>query len=408
PWKFWRDNYLLKGKKVPVFYSKDKQNVLQHFGLAYMYKLPFNNSIHGMYPIADYQNSKLDLATCMFGYTERNEGLKGRLMFGHAKAKEVFECENEVQEILGGPKASYYPFYLNQFKDNRAEKYYTYQDKASLKGFKRYPVHSSGVKKTLNNSGLSISNKVYSSFKPLKEGTTFIEKIRFHNLKPLEIGGLLSAITFHGNQDKCCHSLGAAKPYGYGKVQVEIVDFNLEKSIDEYMMLFEEALEDKIPNWWQSPAIKELLAMASNSVDINLEYPSIKDFVDYKQTGNKWNKKPIDALDYYSTILDDKFSLKGFKSVKQLNKPQPQLELNFTRYQDLSSELNRVLKEEFLEFSEENKILIADAITNVYHSHKASQKKLNKAYDWENNINNWLGKELTEQLKESLNLPINV
>jgi len=136
--------------------------------------------------------------------------------------------------------------------------------------------------------------------------------------------------------------------------------------------------------------------MSSNKDDDSLEYPKIQDFVNYKKAENGFK------LDDYSEISN--FNSKQFKSILKQSIPQANLELNQTRFTDLSVELNRLLQEELESFSDNNKEIIFQIIKFIYDSHKDSRKKLSKLYDWENNIVRWLGEEMTENLKESLGI----
>jgi CRISPR-associated protein (TIGR03986 family) len=403
-WKFWRNGFLEKREKVPVFYSKDENGNLNHFGLAYMYKLPFKNSVRELEPLKSYTES-LDLATAIFGFTEKNNGLKGRVMCGNALQKGDVTELSEVREILGGPKASYFPFYLNQYKQDK-KSYFTYDDRnATLKGFKRYPVHNDGVKKGDYDDKQLKNQKVFSTFKLIASESEFKTKIRFHNLKPIEIGALLSAITFHGNEEKCFHNLGAAKSFGYGKVSIQINQLRfLSQSKEDYMSLFEEEMNQKIEGWWKKDALTELFAMASNTNDFTLEYPTIENFVDYKKTkNNDRSPKDIEKLDYYSEILGDRFKRNNFKSVASKNQIQDVLNLiDFENLDSLSTELRRLLDEQYDEFTDDNKIVIANKLKELYKKHRVSKKKMDKDNTWDLNLNKILGKDLANKTRSEL------
>lgn len=389
-WKFFRDNFLTKGKKVPVFFSANDKEI-KHFGLAYMYKLPYDNKIHDLYPFKDCEYSK-DLAQVLFGNTSKTDSLKGRLFFGHASAEsQTVKVLPKVEAVLGGPKASYFPFYLNQFKDKGG--YFTYDDSAAtLRGFKRYPVQSKEVKTSAGDN-----QKVATHFRPLDKGTNFKMKLRFHNLKSVEVGAILSALTFHGYSDTFFHSLGAAKPFGYGKVKVKVTDTQyLNKPIEDYMMDFENLMISKDPNWLSSPQIKELFAMAKGGVNEDyLSYPIIKDFISIKQQNER-----LDPFTEFFENVDPTGLLKPF-SIRL--KPQKPLQLeDFDNYQDLSKYLNEEISI-FGEFTDVNKNLIFEKIVRIIEAkHKDSVKKLRKDSHWDGNISNWLGDEMKNMLKKKL------
>lgn len=301
-WKFWRE-ILEKGGKVPVFFNSIGNNV-KHFGLSYMYKLPYENSVHKMYPLFGYESNK-DLATTLFGYTDKESALKGRVYFGNAIA-EIAKPINTSKEILGGPKASFTPFYLEQTNKNKV---LTYQDKISIKGFKKYPVHSR-IKEQNYSSDQLKNDKVFTYFTPLDEGAKFRTKIKFHNLKQVELGALISALSFHNNSDKFLHTIGGAKPLGFGSIRIEIL--NIEKfknalQVFEYEMNLH-TLKKLNSKWIQTPQLKELLSISSlpksTLIDDNLVYPSIGK---EGKNGNDDNefiqiKKDKTFLESYSTI----------------------------------------------------------------------------------------------------------
>ena len=128
---------------------------------------------------------------------------------------------------------------------------------AIIRGYKRYPVHSTIKKSLLTNE----NEKVRTKFKPLDAGTVFKGKIRFHNLKKAEIGALLSALTFHGQSENCFHNIGMAKPLGYGKIKIELSMPNLAHTQQEYLDAFESEITKAIPNWKNAPQLTELFAM---------------------------------------------------------------------------------------------------------------------------------------------------
>lgn len=286
-WKFWRNDFLEKGKKVPVFFSKSSDGKINHFGLAYMYKLPYTNSVHQMQPLNEYNILQMDLATTMFGMTGSKQvaSLKGRVIFGHALASKSAALIQEQKEIMANPKASFFPYYITQDSKNTN----TYENISTLRGFKRYPVHS--VTSTGNYDEQQRTNpNIFSSFKPLDKDTVFTCKIRFNNLKEQEIGALISALTFNGNKN-CYHTIGGAKAFGYGKVKIEIQGLkHLVNEESHYLRSFQNLMKSIVNDWEKSPQLKELFAIASNKADTLLVYPSIKEFVQIKKDKNALHK----------------------------------------------------------------------------------------------------------------------
>lgn len=402
-WKYWRGK-LKNGEKIPVFFSEDDNGKLQHFGLSYMYKLPFKYRIPELEPIKSYEKDR-DLAHILFGFTEKEDGLKGRVMFGHALAEESSIKElKTVGAILGEPKASYFPYYLTQFQTNG--RYYTYDDlNAVLRGFKRYPIKNKEGKSVVGDN-----SRVVSHFKPLDKGAKFRLKVRFHNLKGAEIGALLSAITFYGYSDQFYHNLGTGKPLGYGKVKVTVNGLKfLNKSVEEYMLDFENLITSINPTWLASPQIKELFAMAKDGVNEEfLQYPSVQDYANYKKKKVYNTEKDLDKLDSFTDTFEVEDVSKILKPFAVRLKPQNTLNLEFDDYQGLSKHLNEELSV-YGQFTDSNKKLIYNKIVEIIENgHRDSIKKLRKESHWEGNITNWLGDVMMDSLKSKLSGFINL
>ena len=290
-WGYWKDKI---DDGIPVFYRteiKDNNEVLD-FGLTFMYKQFAKYTTSEMEPkYLESKNSNFDLdfANIIFGTTDgkfnkvddKPSSLKGRVMFSNAKLinEVVFSGARDV--VLSTPRSSFFPFYVTQ-KGNKGNtiKYNTYNTGGELKGFKRYPVRESSSIYKQNLDGLSAEMK--TNFNPLKEGRIFKGKIRFHNLRKVEIGALLSAITMH-NTNASFHSIGLGKPLGYGKVSVSVELEKLDFSIEDYIKSFELLMLSKNLSW----NIQELLSMANenSNVSIEAEYPNLKEFQDIKNSG---------------------------------------------------------------------------------------------------------------------------
>lgn len=263
-WLYFRKENWQPG--IPVFFTlnEDKQTV-KHFGLTKLYRRNNSHYLNNLQPLKSYLEStekeKLDFAELLFGNV-RSEALKGRVFISHAWADNA-ETGNEEERILNSPKPSFYPAYLKQdgSKGQLKGAYKTYHNEdAELKGFKRYPVHNR-IKPNMESENENIASK----FIPLKDGAIFSEKIRYFNLRPCEIGALVSAITFHGNSEKFFHSIGGAKPYGFGKVKIQIANFDdFSKYLKEFEFVMNTHLKGK--QLVNQENIKELLIDFLNKV----------------------------------------------------------------------------------------------------------------------------------------------
>jgi CRISPR-associated protein (TIGR03986 family) len=282
-WAFWKHR-LNNSNKIPVFFHKNTSGV-SSFGLSYLYKFPYTKSMMKAL-IGNHKSNEIDLAKSIFGFSKKEDdkqlSLKGRVQFSHAKKI----CNtNPLQPryvLLGTPKASYYPIYLIQ----NGNEYKTLMDGNSiLAGWKRYPIH-----KNFNHNCQGKSTQT-TCITPLNKGAKFKLKVRFHNLKKVEIGALLSALTFHNNSSSYFHSLGLAKSYGYGKVSLNITRIsNLKFSQNEYLKAFESAMNSEVFDskivWHESEQIKNLFSMAKPQDDTNLQYMKLSEFAKEKNNYN--------------------------------------------------------------------------------------------------------------------------
>ena len=243
---------------VPVFF-RIEENKIKDFGMAFLYKLPYEKSPFEVLPKA-HKSETPDLAQCIFGYTSKNKSLKGRVLFGHAFSNDA-QPDKDITLTLNTPKASYYPIYIQQEGRNGiVTRYETYND-GKLSGWKRYHIRKKTWEKAMN------SEKLDTIIHPVKKGSTFHGSISFHNLRPVELGALLSALTFHGTSG-CYHSIGQGKPYGFGKVtyNIELDCDNNNNEIEYYMSSFEYTMGQHT-SWIGSEQVTTLLTIAANEVE---------------------------------------------------------------------------------------------------------------------------------------------
>ena len=289
-WAFWKEK-LKNGKEVPVFFHAIS-NEVSNFGLSYLYKFPFSKTVKEVLEHTQVRENRPDLAELIFGFSRKTNGiqesLKGRVFISHAKTADNIKVGKETKLVLGSPKASYYPIYLRQ----NGDKYITYDNKnAELSGYKRYAVHKNIAKSNADDK----AKNVETSITPLEAGAKFKFKIVLHNMLPIEIGALLSAITFHQN-NSCYHSIGMAKPLGYGKIKLSILNFEgFKNDIKGYLQDFESAINSSVFNgevkWHESEQIKNLFSMSSeqnNKDGSELIYMKLEDFAKSKNSDRRY------------------------------------------------------------------------------------------------------------------------
>ena len=288
-WTFWKDKI---EEGIPVFFRKEKDRTgnehVVELGLTFMYKQPVNYTIKNAEPkFIDSKNVdfKSDLSDVVFGQVDSKNPLKGRVFVSHALAVGFPIPEDERSYVMGSPKSSFVPFYLYQKGANgKTAQYNTYNTVPLLRGFKRYPIHKSFERQILPD----VKEDMETKFKTLPAGTVFKGKVRFHNLRPIEIGALISSITLHFSNN-VFHSIGLAKPFGFGRVSIEVNSQlrGVSHSVSDYMKKFEIEMRLHNQTFWEN-AMNELLLMSTlqnSEVESSLKYEELKSFQEIKNKG---------------------------------------------------------------------------------------------------------------------------
>jgi len=220
------------------------------------------------------------MAETIFGFASNHSSSKGRINFSHAICHYEVDNHQDINLILSSPKASYFPHYLA----NEENTVSTYNDETSkLRGFKRYFVRKEVVKEPIGDH--NDNKEMVTTFRPIGAGSTFKSILRFHNLRKVEIGAIISALTFHGNNNLAFHQIGGAKAYGYGRIQISILRTSLQdgKELNKYIKYFERKMYDEnrsIGDWIKSETINSLLSIGSgnNKNQQVLNYPTLDEY----------------------------------------------------------------------------------------------------------------------------------
>lgn len=264
---------------VPVFFQLEG-GTIKNFGLSFLYKLPYDNSpAEATYKA--HQQEAYDLADCIFGTVVGDNALKGRVQFSDAFAVDgTAEPEDkELKVVLNSPKASYYPIYIaqkhidnngNVAKFGKGFNYNTYNDSV-IKGWKRY-VLKDGIDKVGDPENEN-NEKLNSHLTPLRAGATFTCKMNFFNLRPIELGALVSTLLFQKffpvQNGEFFHQIGGGKPYGLGKVSIKLKDFSESENIlSSSVQAFRKAMDAEMGGdgkWLKSQQIKELVLLSSTT-----------------------------------------------------------------------------------------------------------------------------------------------
>lgn len=322
-WK-WRKSQLMNGEPIPVFFrlKDDKKDIslanIKDMGLSLLYKITYKHSVRELIRKTQGEKLKKDFAETLFGYATKTDALKGRINISHAFAKGTPKVLSLQKEVLAGPKATYYPTYIDQnSSDGKVTgNYMTMMDaKAKIRGYKRYPVRHGEVNHNpapINEKTGKPNEEVTTQFKPLDKGTQFTFKINYHNLRSEELGALVSALTFHLNEG-FYHSIGMGKPLGYGKVKLEVINQSIEgllPSVKSFEAFMNWSLNNSTPSWHQSPQIKELVSMAKPKAqtDKELKYMKMdidKNINDFVKAKGKRNDDPKFGLPTYSGLAGE-------------------------------------------------------------------------------------------------------
>lgn len=306
--EFWAKKLLL-GERIPVFFKKNGDKI-HSIGLAYMYKYPFEKSVLDVVP-QKHKKEDLDLCECVFGFTKKDSALRGRVHFGHAFSVGLQTPMADKVFVSATPHPSYYPLYVKDGRD--------WNNASIISGRKRYPTR---VQESYNNEG---TGNMEQTAAMLNKGAIFKERILFHNLKPIELGCLLSAITFHGDKN-CYHNIGFGKSFGFGKVKISDLRLNIEEGTpNDYMLQFEKNMGKVLKNersesdnnqfgalsqygseenkWLGSDQLKELFAMAAG----------VKNGENAKFSYMKMSKNP--SQNEFKIVKDDREHLEVFTKI---------------------------------------------------------------------------------------------
>ena len=322
-WGHWQGRYE-RGERVPVFFLRDGDK-LRSYGLAMMFRLAYAHSVidRANANQRDREDARLDLAETMFGRVAQGKddhsgfSLRGRISVGLASIVEGKELSSPVEAVLGAPKASFYPNYVEQAAEPLAEPgaqpprmngkpvWRTFQDKeARLRGWKRYRPQEAILRPPMPAKA---SDKVKTRFTPVAKGARFRGRIRLHNLRPVELGALLWALDL-GGAPGAEHMIGMARSLGFGRARLRVTRADLRANdgatldgefcahaVQQFQRWAEEqAANARVPGGWQSSAQIALLVacatpLPAGSTDgqhLSLDHPSDRNqFTLAKQQG---------------------------------------------------------------------------------------------------------------------------
>jgi CRISPR-associated protein (TIGR03986 family) len=316
-WSEWKDlqssNALPRG--IPIFFHKSDSDSIKSMGLAMMYKLPYENSLHDAirHTLTDHLDSEQpDLPDLIFGYLGDDHpgqnrtqwGARGRVNIGLAElAQPVGALRWHGPMILSSPKPTFYPAYIRQY-DGSEQPQQLMEETCELAGWKRYPAKTLDLQPIPDD--LKKNKKIQTSLETVPKGSVFNFKIRFHNLRRVELGALLWSLDF-GNKPECRHGLGIGKPFGFGQVGLTVTGSKMrandgsdvcEQKPAQYLkacrvefdQLMSEFLKQSGNSWHNCNPVKELQHMATPESHrlqlLPLRYMELEDFSNGKNADN--------------------------------------------------------------------------------------------------------------------------
>jgi CRISPR/Cas system CSM-associated protein Csm3 (group 7 of RAMP superfamily) len=251
------------GKMLPTTDSHTEENY--RYSPQMLERLRISESAD----LQQMSKDSLDLAECIFGTTKDEDGLRGRVQFSHFKCTKKVAMPSDREEfryVLNSPSPGMLPLYVRQ--EGCSGKYNNYDNEdlypdEIMNGWKRYILRTGYWTKKPGKK-----DTVITTFRPLNKGSEFSGFIHYHNLKKEELGALLCALTWHG-EDGCYHYIGQAKPFGFGRISIRI-DNNQEQSLLSYIKEFEIMMTSWIksiteggnPEWRKYKPIRELFLLA--------------------------------------------------------------------------------------------------------------------------------------------------
>jgi CRISPR-associated protein (TIGR03986 family) len=318
-----------KGGWMPIFYLETKGRI-DTFGLAGMFKKAHAQSTHDLLRNSsrDHLEDRRDLASLIFGEiadesdADARTGLRRRAAFDMALAPRDSPVNAGEPTVLSAPKPSYWPIYVRQKGRADGNKpYATYTPlsrkehwlaRPELAGVKLWPTAKRADLVRLpppptapdgQQDNLAIQTRLVA----VDQGATFRGAIRFHNLKPQELGAILWALTLGdekplaGRAGAYWRSIGMAKAFGLGGVSFAVTGSDvrpnkigalvptLEQAMEAFKTWISLAYTDEAGGDWRESVQVKALQTAGSPVAFNAEqrrHMSLQQYADGKNGGH--------------------------------------------------------------------------------------------------------------------------
>lgn len=289
---------------IPCHYITDGKHV-KSFGHGQCFRVAYEKSIGNAVRISG--NEQVDFADEVFG----RENLASRVYFEDATSSEKIQTlpPNEAHPLMQ-PNPTSYQLYLTQ-NDKRGKLKHWDTSGVEIRGYKLYwnkknpqwqanDFERRENKRRLDNGKEPLIKKIT----PLKEGSKFTSKIRFKNLRAIELGALMMLFDLDGLRDKAAYKIGKGKSFGLGSIKIKATLFIEDETA--YTELFD-------ADGWKSPC--------------RAEKPDayLKAFKDYAKKNASWDdvmenlREMSDWSHTHETGWDDKVKQMSGKVKKNLD-----------------------------------------------------------------------------------------
>lgn len=314
------------GETIPVFYVLDKKSKeVESFGFTPYLKIAYKSSVlDGVKVKEEFKGKCVDYVQGIFGFTnfKSTEGeisYKGRVRFTNAKLISHKENIDEIFKTLMNPKINSFQLYLKQDK-NDISSLNTYNEDFELRGQKFYWMHdnadtSNDFKTQLEKVKLenSMHNKYkkepqenqFAKLKSINSEAEFKGRIYFENLSCDELGLLLMSLRPY---EQAVDNIGQGKPYGFGKIKIDILDVKEIKMLNRFTKLncnecedvniekckkaFENQMQKSLGCNLKDTDIYKCFYLSKNNNQIPRNY-ELK-YMDVKEFGKRKILKPIE------------------------------------------------------------------------------------------------------------------
>lgn len=294
-----------EGEEKAIFFVNTDTHL--YFGMSLFLRIGYRHTIAEGLPAYhrdrnQQQEEQVDYPHGILGFSNQANSYRSRVSVEDFTLTAGGETIQEIPYTPGGPKPSFYPGYL---RDAPREKYGLppvspetkhYNDSSFLlRGYKQYWLRDTAVT-PLPPKRVDAASTV--KLRLLPAGAVFTGVIRYKNLTEQELGLLLWSIRL---DDSCYHSIGMGKPYGFGRMKVQIQNLlevqpdllygglagpspvlrgteTTAERVDGYIKRYDESAEKLLES------LEDTLKLPVTETDSIRNRPEIQDFLHMKST----------------------------------------------------------------------------------------------------------------------------